>query len=96
LKIYLDVSCLNRPFDDESQARIRLEAEAIRLIVERIDAGEWQHVSSDAAVLETEAIPDSDRRERVRLLLPKDEDILDLNEDVANRGDRPSARPFIR
>ncbi len=29
-KIYLDVCCLNRPFDDWTQERIRLEGEAIR------------------------------------------------------------------
>jgi hypothetical protein len=27
--IYLDVCCLNRPFDDQTQERIRLEAEAV-------------------------------------------------------------------
>ena len=30
-KIYFDVCCLNRPFDDQSQARIRLEAEDVFL-----------------------------------------------------------------
>ncbi len=28
-RIYLDVCCLNRPFDRQSQARIRLETEAM-------------------------------------------------------------------
>jgi hypothetical protein len=32
-KIYLDVCCLNRPFDQQSQARIRLETEAILEII---------------------------------------------------------------
>jgi predicted nucleic acid-binding protein len=31
--IYLDVCCLNRPFDDQTQERIRLEAEAVLLIL---------------------------------------------------------------
>jgi PIN domain len=30
VKIYLDVSCLNRPFDDQDQARIRLTAEMFK------------------------------------------------------------------
>jgi hypothetical protein len=34
VKVYLDVSCLNRPFDNQGQARIRLEAEATALILE--------------------------------------------------------------
>ena len=29
--IYLDVCCLNRPFDDQTQERIRLESEAVLL-----------------------------------------------------------------
>jgi hypothetical protein len=31
-RVYLDVCCLNRPLDDSSQDRIRLEAEAVLLI----------------------------------------------------------------
>ena len=29
MKIYLDVCCLNRPFDDQTQDRIHLESEAV-------------------------------------------------------------------
>ena len=39
MKLYLDVSCLNRPFDDQTPTRIRLESEAISVIFERIG---WQ------------------------------------------------------
>jgi len=39
MKIYLDVSCLNRPFDDQAQVRIRIETAAITFVLERIDAG---------------------------------------------------------
>ena len=31
--VYLDVCCLNRPFDDQTQDRIRLESEAVLLIL---------------------------------------------------------------
>ncbi|MTW21265.1 PIN domain protein [Allochromatium palmeri] len=37
--IYLDMCCFNRPYDDQSQARIRLETEAKLLIQESIHAG---------------------------------------------------------
>jgi hypothetical protein len=65
MKIYFDVSCLNRPFDDQTQPRIRLESEAILLILQRIDSGDWQHVASEMTILEIEAIEDRNRRERV-------------------------------
>lgn len=45
--IYLDVCCLNRPFDDQTQERIFLEAEAIRLILARCQSGEWQLLGSE-------------------------------------------------
>ena len=55
------MSCLDRAFDDQSQQRIRLETEAISLIFNRIDAGEWTHVSSQMVRLEITRMPDLDR-----------------------------------
>jgi hypothetical protein len=80
--VYLDVSCLNRPFDDQGQMRIRLETEAVTLILERCDRGEWTQVSSGMAVMQVAAIPDEGRRERVQLLLPDANDILKLTPAV--------------
>ena len=79
MRIYLDVSCLNRPFDDQSQPRIRLEAEAVTLILEQIDAGDWRHVSSQIAEIEIAAIPELERRRRVRALLPGRRDRIRLS-----------------
>ncbi len=68
--IYLDVSCLNRPFDDQRQTRIRLEAEAVAVILEHVDTGRYRHVSSQIAEIEITAMQDSERRRRVTALLP--------------------------
>ncbi|HEY9646908.1 MAG TPA: PIN domain-containing protein [Chroococcidiopsis sp.] len=46
--IYLDVCCLNRPFDDQTQERVRLESEAVLLILGRCQRGEWQLMGSEA------------------------------------------------
>jgi hypothetical protein len=40
LLLYLDNSVLNRPFDDQSQARIWLETLALSLILGLIESGE--------------------------------------------------------
>ena len=85
MKIYLDVSCLNRPFDDQSQPRIRLESEAVTLILEQIDAGDWRHVSSQIAEIEIAAIPDSERRRRVQALLPTRRDRIRLSARMFRR-----------
>ena len=34
-QIYFDACCLNRPFDDQRQPRVRLEAEAISHLLNR-------------------------------------------------------------
>lgn len=86
VKIYLNVSCLNRPFDDQEQARIRLEAAAVGMILERIDEGQWMHVSSEMAQLEIDAISDPKRRARVHLLLPDAGQIVMLTPALFARG----------
>jgi hypothetical protein len=42
MKLYMDNCCFNRPFDDQSQLRIRLESEAKLKIQEEIRAGNFQ------------------------------------------------------
>jgi hypothetical protein len=64
-QVYLDVCCLNRPFDDQRQDRIRLEAEAVLLILEHCEAGEWQWISSVVVEEEINNTPDRERRHRV-------------------------------
>lgn len=39
-RIYLDMCCFNRPYDDQSQTRIRLETEAKLLIQQKVKQGE--------------------------------------------------------
>jgi hypothetical protein len=65
-KIYLDVCCLNRPFDDQTQSRIRLETEAILEIVSRCRTGEWELLSSTALESEIARTPDLTRKEQVQ------------------------------
>jgi len=68
-RVYLDVCCLNRPFDDQTQDRIHLEAEAVVLILARFQAGEWEWVSSEAVDFEVDQLPDATRRANVQRLL---------------------------
>jgi hypothetical protein len=66
--LYLDVCCLNRPFDDQRQDRIRLEAEAVERIMERLHVRQWEWVGSEVVDLEVSKTPDPERRRRVTLL----------------------------
>ena len=67
--IYLDVCCFNRPFDNQTQERIRLEAEAILLILKRFELGEWQWISSETMDFEIAQTPSVERKNRVNSLM---------------------------
>jgi len=68
MRVYLDVCCLNRPFDDQTQDRIRLESEAVLTILSRCQSGEWQQVGSEVVDFEISKIPDDERKQRVSIL----------------------------
>jgi len=62
MKIYLDNCALQRPLDDKSQTRIRLEAEAILSILEQCKAGSIDLISSETLEFEIEQNPLDTRR----------------------------------
>ena len=71
LRIYLDVCCFNRPFDDCRQDRIRIESEAVKAIVQRIEKGQWEGISSPVTLFEISNMPDKDRAIEVGLMVAK-------------------------
>ena len=69
MRIYLDVCCLNRPFDDQTQDRLRFECEAILTILHRCEIGQWELVTSEVIDLEISKIPEDDRKRKVAILV---------------------------
>jgi hypothetical protein len=65
MRIYLDNCCFNRPFDGQSQARVRLETEAKLRIQERVSAGEIELAWSYILDYENAANPFEERRTAV-------------------------------
>ena len=57
MRIYLDVCCVNRPFDDQTQDRIHLESEAVILILKHVRSGNWEWISSEAVDFEVRQTP---------------------------------------
>jgi predicted nucleic acid-binding protein len=82
MKIYLDVCCLNRPFDDQTQVRIHLEAEAILSIIQSAEDNEWQWISSDAVAYEISKAPNEERQERLWALELRATKRLDLTDAI--------------
>jgi len=65
MKIYLDNCSFNRPFDDQSQLRIKLESEAKLRIQDDIRSGTFHLVWSYILDLENDNNPYEERRNQI-------------------------------
>ncbi|NEO46143.1 MAG: PIN domain-containing protein [Moorea sp. SIO4A3] len=83
--IYLDVCCLNRPFDDWRQDRIRLEGQTILDIFQRFYSEEWKLVSSEAIEAELNRMVNLDKLDRIRKLLRVAENQIILTDEIDKR-----------
>ena len=87
MKVYLDACCLNRPFDDQSQPRVRLETEAISLILRKLYQHEWDWVSSEILLYEVGQNPDLENRRRVLAFASLAHHVVELNEKILGRAE---------
>ena len=85
MRVYLDVCCLNRPFDDQSQDRIRLESEAVKLVFDLIAKGRYTWVSSEAVEFELSRHPNEERRTSLQVLIAQANERLTLDRDATAR-----------
>ena len=69
MRLYLDACCLNRLTDDQSQARVRNEAEAVEGILRLVREGQATWVTSSSLEIEISRNPDAERRHDVAALL---------------------------
>lgn len=95
MRIYLDLCCLNRPLDDQSQPRVWLESDAIRLILQQCAQGTHQWVSSEALEFEAGRNPDKERRGRVLAMLQHADERFVLDDatiDLARSFERQGLR----
>ncbi|MFN2352282.1 MAG: hypothetical protein ABR497_10090 [Kiritimatiellia bacterium] len=60
--VYLDMCAISRPYDDQSQLRVRLETDAVLLIIAAIQKGRYVLKTSPVHFAEAGAI--EDKRER--------------------------------
>jgi predicted nucleic acid-binding protein len=62
-RVYMDVCALGRPLDDQAQMRIRVEADAVHLILSYVTTGDLSLIVSPAHIVEIEANPDPTGRD---------------------------------
>ena len=67
--IYIDICALSRPFDDQSFLRIRLETEALNLILSKIKKGKYRLEVSPLHFEEIEGIPETYERIELQAIL---------------------------
>jgi predicted nucleic acid-binding protein len=94
MKIYLDTCCLNRPFDDQRQPRVRLESEAVTLILEKIYKRELEWIGSDVLVFELGQTKDAERRERLILLAGQSKQTIETTEKILDRAETIESSGF--
>jgi len=88
MKVYLDVCCINRPFDDQSQDRIRLEAESVRILLHQVKIGQLIWVGSSVVFFELMQNKDQERKEKMlSLIAPMSEMIMIDQEDIQRAED---------
>ncbi len=86
MSIYLDVCCLFRPFDNEAQDRVRLEAEAVLAIISLATERGWTLVGSDVVDHEIDGHPDEEKRVRARGLAAALQVRVPLSNIIVERG----------
>jgi predicted nucleic acid-binding protein len=94
MKLYLDACCLNRPFDDQRQPRIRLETEAILLILKKLEQHEWEWIGSDILKYELGQTNDLERRERLFLLAEQSHQIEKITDEILKHAEQLESSGF--
>jgi hypothetical protein len=82
MRIYLDSCCLQRPLDDQTQPRIRVETEAVLAILAFVQAGDLSLLSSEALEYEVSRIPNEVRRNEVMAVLALANERLEINDEA--------------
>lgn len=85
MRLYIDLNCFNRPFDDQRQERIRQETEAVfailTRIIERKDSLIWSWVMS----FENAKHPKPDRRDEIGLWMNRADSVIALDAGIEDR-----------
>jgi predicted nucleic acid-binding protein len=85
VKVYLDLCCLNRLTDNQSQPRIREEAEAVESVLAAVRTGSLRMISSEALEDEARRNPSMERRLEVETFLALASNTVEISEAIARR-----------
>lgn len=86
MKIYLDTSVYNRPFDDQAQPRIWMETVAFSMILQLVETEKVELFTSSIMAFENSKNPFPQRKEWVDSCLNLSKHTLVLNAAIRSRG----------
>jgi predicted nucleic acid-binding protein len=81
----MDNCCLNRPFDDQSNLRVHLEAEAIKTIISLLEQQQWFLVSSQVLEFEISKNGDESRRNELNSINALAHTVIRIDAAIAKR-----------
>jgi hypothetical protein len=84
MRLYLDMCCLMRPFDDDSDPRMANEAEIVLSVLESVQFGEHVLIVASAHRVENGRNPNTMKREFMLRVMSHTSEFIE-NSDVANR-----------
>jgi predicted nucleic acid-binding protein len=85
MRLYIDLSCFKRPFDNQSQERIRLETEAILSVLTRLIEGKETLLWSWVMSFENDKHPRPDRRDEIAVWQAQSDRTIDLSGGLQER-----------
>ena len=91
MRVYLDLCAIQRPLDDQTQPRIRAEAEAVLSVLALCESGALDLVTSGAHVVESEKCPHPDRRTHVDDVLGLSATYMPMSNEVLRRAEQYAA-----
>jgi len=80
MKVYLDLCIYNRPFDDQTNERIFIEARAFYIVIKWLEEGKIIIIHSDALEYENSLTSNPDRRRRVKSYLSLAKEFVKLSD----------------
>jgi hypothetical protein len=80
----MDVCCINRPFDDQKNERIRMESEAVLAILNRC-LFDWTLIGSEVIDYEISKTPDIERQRKAERIISISKEKVFVNDVIAAR-----------
>lgn len=90
----MDVCCLNRPFDDQTQERIKFESFVIKLILKNCIEGNWNLLNSDIILFEISKMKDERRLNKIIKILSISQRFIELDATIEKRGQEIKKKGF--